>query len=327
MVMQSLHQALDRDAILRALSSFYGITTADGNVGGTTLICSILIGANDFISTKTILLQSGNSIYEHRNATAFNPLTGQITVNPAFSSQVLAGTSFYVLNTVAVDIAPLLANQGLCYYGVVTGVPGANQFTIATLAGLGANKFIDLSGVAPYYAFVFRVAAGGGAPPQNEYQPITNYATLTGNFTANAFTVPVGIGDEILIIHPFLARIMNFYGLPPATGSIAQNWQAAEADVVSFGAANTKYKCHLAAVSMHNLVGNVIRIRAYRQVVGVERKFYDQVFDMAAGTDVVAADVINGTVGIHEVVRITLLSNNAADNAKAVDYEYMLERM
>ena len=327
MVMQSLHQALDRDAILRALSSFYGITTADGNVGGTTLICSILIGANDFISTKTILLQSGNSIYEHRNATAFNPLTGQITVNPAFSSQVLAGTSFYILNTAAVDIAPLLANQGLCYYGVVTDVPVAGQFTIASLIGLGAAKFATVVPEYQYSAYVLRDGAGGGAAPQGESQLVTNYATLTGNFTANAFTVPVGIGDEILIIHPFLARIMNFYGLPPATGSIAQNWQAAEADVFSFGAANTKYKCHLAAVSMHNLIGNVIRIRAYRQVVGVERKFYDQTFDMAAGTDVVAVDVINGTVGIHEVIRITLLSNNAADNGQAVDYEYMLERM
>lgn len=110
MVMPSLHRDLDRDPILRALSSFYGITTGDGNVGGTTLICSILIGANDFISNKTILLESGAAIYEHRSASAFNPANGQITVAPAFSAQVLEGVGFYILNTADVAlIAALIA--------------------------------------------------------------------------------------------------------------------------------------------------------------------------------------------------------------------------
>ena len=108
MVMQNFHQALDRDAILRALSSFYGITTADGNIGGTTLFCSALIGSNDFITDKTILLESGLAIFEDSGATAFNPVNGQITVNPAFNSRVLAGTAFYVLNTISPAIAALV---------------------------------------------------------------------------------------------------------------------------------------------------------------------------------------------------------------------------
>jgi len=335
MVMQrSLHHALDRDAILRALSSFYGITTADGNVAGTTLICSTLIGSNDFITDKIILLQSGDSIYENKGATAFNPLTGQITVDPAFSSQVLAGTGFYVLNqqSTAAAIASILAAidkiQGLVYYGVVTGVPVAGQFEIASLAGLGAAKFATVVPEYQYHAFVLRDAAGGGAAPQGESQAVTNYGTATGNFTANPFTVPVDVGDEILVIHPYLARIMNLHGLPPITGSHAANWQVAEQDLVSIGAANTKYKLHSLIVGIQNLVGN-ITIRMYTLVAGVERRIYPI---PAAATFSVAADapalpIVNGTWGIHDVVRVTVQSDNAADNGQNVDYDYLLEAM
>jgi len=105
MVTQNLHRALDRDAILRALSSFYGITTADGTP--TTLFCDALIGSNDFITGKTILLQSGLAILEDSGATAFDDTNGEITVSPAFSSPVLAGTGFYVLNA---SSAAALAN-------------------------------------------------------------------------------------------------------------------------------------------------------------------------------------------------------------------------
>jgi len=328
MVMPSLHQALDRDVILRAISSFYGITTADGNIGGTTLFCSTLIGANDFISDKTILLQSGLSIYEHSGATAFNPVNGGITVDSAFSSQVLEGTSFYVLNAPTVDIAPILAalgiSQGLCYYGVVTAIPGPNEFAIDALIGLGDAKFIDLAGIYPYYAFVLRDAGGPGAAPQGEAQPITNYGSATGGFLTNPFTDDVAVDDEMLIIHPFLARIMNLAGLPPHVGSLAANWQAAEANIVQIGADNVKYKLHSLVLDINALVGTVT-IRMYQEVVGVERRVYQQTFTVAA--DGPGLWIINGTVGIHEVLRVTAQSDNAADNDKAIGYDYLLEAM
>lgn len=338
MVMQrNLHHALGRDAILRALSVFQGVTTADGNVGGTTLICDVLIGSNDFLSDKTILLQSGLSIYEHSGATAFNPVTGQITVDPAFSSQVLEGTSFYVLNAATVDIASLLdaiaINQGLVYYGVVTGVPGANQFEIATLVGLGAAKFATVVPEYQYHAFVLRDAAGGGAAPQGESQAVENYGTATGNFSTNPFTVPVGIGDEILIIHPYLARTMNSAGLPPHVGSVAANWQSgvatsgeAGADLVTLGAADTRYKVHSLLVSIALLtVGATITIKLFQEVTGTERKVYEQTFVVGADPDGVW--VINGTLGIHEELRVEVESNNVGDNGLNIDYDYMLEAM
>jgi len=61
------------------------------------------------------------------------------------------------------------------------------------------------------------------------------------------------------------------------------------------------------------------------QVKGTERKVYDQTFDATA--DPPGLWIVNGTIGIHEVLRVTLQSNNAADDDKDVDYDYMLEAM
>lgn len=114
-------------------------------------------------------------------------------------------------------------------------------------------------------------------------------------------------------------------GLAPVTGDATANWNAAESDVVSIGAHDTRYKIHSLLLSIHNLVGNVITVRMYTAVKGTERKVYEQSFDAAA--DPPGLWIINGTLGIHEALRVTLQSNNAADDGKVVDYDYMLEAM
>jgi len=114
-------------------------------------------------------------------------------------------------------------------------------------------------------------------------------------------------------------------GEPPVIGSAIQDWQTAESEVVLVGANNARHKLHSLLVSIHNLVGTVITVRLYMQVNGIERKVYEQTFD--AGADPPGLWIVNGTVGIHEVLRVTLQSNNAADDGKAVDYDYMLEAM
>jgi hypothetical protein len=101
-------------------------------------------------------------------------------------------------------VGPAGNSQGLVYYGLVTAVPGANQFTIPTLAGYGAGKFAGAA--KPYYAFVFRDNGGAGAAPQGEQLVVTAYATATGTFTTAAFTAAVAAGDEILIIHADVAE-------------------------------------------------------------------------------------------------------------------------
>ena len=127
--------------------------------------------------------------------------------------------------------------------------------------------------------------------------------------------------------HTALSRAQTdkLAGDTPATGPTTAAWQTAEADVVSIGANDVKNKLHSLLLSIHNLVGTTITVRLYMQVNGTERMVYNQTFN--ATTDPPGLWIVNGTVAIHEVLRVTLQSNNAADNAKAVDYDYMLEAM
>jgi hypothetical protein len=114
-------------------------------------------------------------------------------------------------------------------------------------------------------------------------------------------------------------------GEVPVTGSITQDWHTAEAEVVSIGAADTRYKVHDLCLNISNLEGTSITVRLYKKVNGVERKVYEQVFN--TNNDPPGMPVINGTWAIHDVLKVTLQSNRVADNGKAVDYDYMLEAM
>ena len=117
----------------------------------------------------------------------------------------------------------------------------------------------------------------------------------------------------------------NLRGEEPVTGSTAAGWQAAEQDVVTIGSSGVKHKLHSLLLSIHYLVGTAITVRLYMIVAGGERRVYEQAFDTT--TDPPGLWIVNGTVAIHEPLRVTLESNSAADNGKAVGFDYMLEAM
>ena len=113
-------------------------------------------------------------------------------------------------------------------------------------------------------------------------------------------------------------------GAAPVTGSVTQDWQTAEADVVSVGEAGVSNKIQDLSLNVANLVG-VLIIRLYKNVNGVERKMYEQSFN--AATEPPGLPIINGTWATHDVIRVSLQSDNAADNGQAVDYDFMMEAM
>jgi hypothetical protein len=117
------------------------------------------------------------------------------TINVRGNIRLINNTGGATVNDYTVGSA-ISALGGMCYYGRVTAVPGANQFTIPSLAGLGNTKFVG------WNAYVLWDAAGAGAAPQHEQQPITVYTSAGGVFTAPGFTAAVGIGDDILILNP-----------------------------------------------------------------------------------------------------------------------------
>lgn len=148
---------------------------------------------------------------------------------------------------------------------------------------------------------------------------------MTGGFYVEGKKEKLDISGILAAVDDVRLQTDKLAGVAPVTGSIIADWQAAEAGIVSVGAADTRYKLHSLLISVHNLAGNAITIRLHMKVRGVERKVYEQVFDATA--DPPGLWIVNGTIGLHEALRVTLQSNDAADNGKAVDYDYMLEAM
>jgi len=128
-------------------------------------------------------------------------------------------------------------------------------------------------------------------------------------------------------------KLDKLAGETPASGSVIGNWQSGTAtsgetgaDVVAIGANDTKKKLHSLLLSIHNFaLGGRLTVKLFMQVNGTERKVYRE--DFNKGTDPDGLWVVNGMVGIHEVLRVELQSNRAADNGVALDYDYMLEAM
>jgi hypothetical protein len=129
------------------------------------------------------------------------------------------------------------------------------------------------------------------------------------------------------------AEFGRLRGEAPVSGSAAASWQSgtatsgeAGADLVIIGAASVKYKLHSLLLNISGLTdGAVVAVRLFMRVNGSERKIYHQSF--TRGTDPNGLWVVNGTVGIHEALRVEVQSDKAADDGKNVDYDYMLEVM
>jgi len=95
---------------------------------------------------------------------------------------------------------------------------------------------------------------------------------------------------------------------------------------VQIGTASTKHKLHSLFVSIAKLTAAAtITIRMYHRIAGIEIQCYEE--DHVVGTDVPGIWLVDGTVGIHDVLRVTAQSDNASDDGIAIDYSYMLEAM
>ncbi|MDP2660389.1 MAG: hypothetical protein Q8R28_06645, partial [Dehalococcoidia bacterium] len=142
-----------------------------------------------------------------------------------------------------------------------------------------------------------------------------------------------GLDALSALLDAIAAKVDKLAGEPPASGSVAGNWQSGTAtsgetgaDVVTIGANDTKNKLHSLLLSIHNFtLGGRVTVKVFTEVNGTERKVYQE--DFNKGTDPDGLWIVNGTVGIHEAVRVEVQSNRAADNGLALDYDFMLEAM
>jgi len=120
-------------------------------------------------------------------------------------------------------------------------------------------------------------------------------------------------------------------GEAPVSGSVADNWNSGTAtsgetgaDIVTIGASGTRNKLHSLLLNISDFqAGAKVTVKLFMQINGTERKVYEQEFKQ--GNDPDGLWIVNGTVGIHEVLRVEAESNKAADDGVSMDYDYLLE--
>ncbi len=89
---------------------------------------------------------------------------------------------------------PEAGDMGLSYYGKVTTFTDTTHFKASVLAGFGNDFFKG------YFVYVVRDAGGAGAAPQFEQVEVLDYTSLDGTFEHDAFSTPLAVDDEILIV-------------------------------------------------------------------------------------------------------------------------------
>ncbi len=195
--------------LLMAAISYWGITSANGGADGKSFVCADLANHSS-LDGHTVKFLTGPAAGPGKTIQVYGATCYVETpfVNAAGAvQQITAGTLFVILTQLGGGSGPGPSpEEGLSYYGIVDAVPGVNQFTVNGLAGLGAGKFAGATN--PYQVYVLRDSGGASAAPQGEQQAITAYATATGVFATAAFTAPIAVGDEVLIIAPQIANIL-----------------------------------------------------------------------------------------------------------------------
>ena len=129
------------------------------------------------------------------------------------------------------------------------------------------------------------------------------------------------------------AKLDKLAGETPASGSVTGNWNSGTAtsgetgaDLITIGSNNTRKKLHSLLINISSLQAVAkVTVKLFMQVNGIERKVYQEEF--TRGTDPDGLWIVNGTVGIHEILRVEVTSNKATDDGAAIEYDYMMEAM
>lgn len=147
----------------------------------------------------------------------------------------------------------------LAYYGVITRVISATQFVAAGLAGLGDGALVG------YAAYVLAKANGTTTAPHAEQPAVSAYVSATGTFTHVAYTAPLAVGDQLLLLHPNISTIVATLrtqidklagGETVATHSHQNNvnWQT----VVTIDPGGLRRKVHSIWLNFVNLTQNTV---------------------------------------------------------------------
>ncbi|MBA7475657.1 hypothetical protein ES707_11029 [subsurface metagenome] len=146
--------ALSREELVRTLTAYTGTTTSDGADDYTSLIDSKLKNVNDYLTGKSILILSGDALYETIGISSFSRTTGEITFGGALSCQIVAGVNFRVLNTLPESVhitSGLITMEGYDYVSgeyrrVAVNASGVLKADVEVAISSGLNVIVE-SGV------------------------------------------------------------------------------------------------------------------------------------------------------------------------------------
>ncbi len=121
-----LYQDYPAIKLLDSIISYEGLTSADGNVGGTTLVCAGLTNEPSYANLPVKILTGPAAGQIQRIASA---VAGTVTVAAGFTNaigaaqQITAGTAFIILSASLTDVAAIIAI--LAAHNAVVSVAGS----------------------------------------------------------------------------------------------------------------------------------------------------------------------------------------------------------
>ncbi len=138
-------------------------------------------------------------------------------------------------------------------------------------------------------------------------------------------------GGVLELLNYIIENMGGIHTLASIVGTENQNWNTqtgssgeAGEDLVTIGANDTDYILHSLLLDVSGCTNvAVISVKLFTQINGVERKVYDQDFTIATDTD--GLWIVNGSMGIHEALRVEVESDT--NESVAISYDYSLEAM
>ena len=211
--------------LLQAHVTYWGLTSAAGNVLGTTLVCADLVNEPGYVGLAVKILDGG-AAGQVRPIAAY--AAGIITVASAFTSstgavqQIAASTRFVILSISGGGAAPapvVAPSIGLWMFGVCD--PGmAASTTVLLLTNLAGfpNDIFNTE----FWVQVIHNASAPGTAPEREIRRVTDYVGATGAFTCDAFTVNVEANDLVCVFHESIlpTEILGFGTLTTSSATV-----------------------------------------------------------------------------------------------------------
>ncbi len=182
---------------------YKGVTTSDGSVGKTTLVDSVLVSENDFVTNTIVIILSGDCNRETRYISSFSDVTGTISVGTAFSAQIVSGVSFAIIGRLSggVDIDIIKADTQTIEDSTLKAAP-----TAGSLASFIASGGTALGTQLPDSKSLYDCVSGG-VDAVNRVAGKTRILEVSVTIAANAAATTIAtVTTQPCLIHSIIVH-------------------------------------------------------------------------------------------------------------------------